>query len=66
MNVARDCFAKGEYHRQCHGPGECAWCGQKRARLYSYQWDSDGSCHRPDHSRAEHFCNLECFRSYHS
>jgi hypothetical protein len=26
--MCRDPFARGEYGRVCHGPGERAWCGQ--------------------------------------
>ena len=40
--MRRDPFARGEYERVCHGRGECAWCGQKRPRVFSYLWLSDG------------------------
>jgi hypothetical protein len=65
-SVARNCFARGEYNRHSAGPGQCHWCGQDRKRLYTYVWDKDASSRRPDHSRSRPFCNLSCFRSYHS
>ncbi len=63
-----DPFARGEYERVCHGPGECDWCGQKRPRIYSYVWVKDD---RPqsttaDHRRATRFCAFDCFTSFHS
>jgi hypothetical protein len=33
-SMRRDPFARGEYGRVCHGPGQCAWCGQTRPRLH--------------------------------
>lgn len=62
ITVKRDPFARGEYHRQAHQGGICRWCGQDRARLYSYVWWPDD---RPepgevDHQTFERFCNLGC------
>ena len=37
----RDPFGAVQYERVCHGPGECAWCGQKRPRVYTYVWVRD-------------------------
>lgn len=65
--VHHDAFARSSYDRLSHGPGECQFCGQLRAVVYSY-------VHVPDdrlrgivdsvHRRARVFCNLDCFKSY--
>jgi hypothetical protein len=70
-SVRRDPFARGAFERASHGPGECAWCGQKRKRVFTYVWLSDGALGgKPSifHRRqADHaFCNFACFESYHT
>jgi hypothetical protein len=69
MSVGRDPFARGEYRRECQGPGTCAWCGDKRRRVFTYVWINDDS-HRPsifaEYQRRHAFCNFACFLSYHS
>ena len=64
--MRRDPFARGEYARLCHGPGECAWCGQKRPRVYSYVWvrDDRTQATTADHRRAKTFCTFDCFTVY--
>jgi hypothetical protein len=69
--VRHDAFARGGFARTCHGPGECAWCGQKRTRVYSYVWVSDGALDGQPrifvrHQADQVFCNFDCFESYHS
>lgn len=66
-SVGRDCFARGEYVRTIARDRKyCANCGQARHRLYIYTWQNDDAPNRnaPDMRRG--FCNLGCFRSYHS
>jgi hypothetical protein len=69
--VRHDPFARGGFKRKCRGPGDCAWCGQKRKRVFTYVWVSDGALdgqpnifirHQANHA----FCNFSCFESYHS
>jgi len=67
-SVGRDPFARGEYIRESHTDHlDCSWCGQRRRVTYTYTWESDGGRNvtftLQDRTR---FCNLECFRSYHS
>jgi hypothetical protein len=64
-------FARGAFKRTCHGPGECAWCGQKHKRVFTYVWVDDGAINgQPSifvrHQTNHAFCNIECFESYHS
>ena len=64
-------FARGAFNRTCDGPGECAWCGSKRKRVFTYVWVSDGALDgQPSivvRNQAAHtFCNIECFGTYHS
>lgn len=73
MQVRRDPFARGAYHRysvyQDHRiPAQrlaCSWCGQTPARLYMYVWQSDDRVvpREPDTSKV--FCNFQCHFSYH-
>jgi hypothetical protein len=68
LTMRRDPFARGAYERVCHGPGECAWCGQTRPRVYSYVWvkvDRTQST-MPEHRRAKLFCAFDCFNSFYS
>ena len=72
-HVARDPFARGAYHRERHELGKaslpfhCAWCGQVRKYLYSFTWESDGQgCAKSKYAGHARFCNLGCFRCYHS
>jgi hypothetical protein len=66
--MRRDPFVRGEYERACHGPGECGWCGQKRLRVFSYIWMTDGfwAKTRNEHARARRFCCFSCFQAYHA
>ena len=41
LTMRRDPFAGGEYERVCYGPGQCAWCGQTRPRVFTYVWVRD-------------------------
>jgi hypothetical protein len=68
LTMLRNPFTRGEYERVCHGQGECAWCGQKRPRVYSYVWTSDGRTHNTalDHRRARKFCTFSCFSVFYS
>jgi hypothetical protein len=68
LTMRRDPFARGEYKRVCHGPGECALCGQTRPRVFTYVWVRDDRTRSttPDHRRAKLFCALACFTVYHS
>lgn len=63
--VGRNPFARGEYERHSmSGVGfACYWCGQTRRTLYTYTWVSDGGSRGTPRG---HFCNLDCFRAYHS
>lgn len=63
MYVARDPYARGEYHRRAEGPGQCDWCGQVRKRLYSYTWEGDDN---PGRGRRDshRFCNRACHEQY--
>ena len=65
--MRRDSFARGEYERVCHGAGDCAWCGQRRPRVFSYVWVTDSLCRTTEraHSNARTFCNFSCFEGYH-
>ena len=60
-SVARDPFARGELRRELAGSGECSWCGQRRNRLYTYGWESDGG--RRGGPAPGKFCGLPCFRN---
>ena len=68
--VRHDPFARGGFKRTCRGPGDCAWCGQKRGRVFTYVWVSDGALDgKPSifvsHQATHAFCNFQCFNSYH-
>jgi hypothetical protein len=70
-SVRHDPFARGAFKRTCRGPGECTWCGQKRKRVFTYVWVSDGSLSGQPSIFARHqanhvFCDFQCFKSYHS
>jgi hypothetical protein len=62
--MRRDPIARGEYERVCHGPGECAWCGQIRPRVFSYAWVNDGLLRNTqrEHANARTCCNFNCFQ----
>jgi hypothetical protein len=69
LSMQRDPFARGEFYRRTHtwsseGNIECAWCGSKKHRLYSYVWWPDGLGPAPlaDHRR---FCDFGCFSDFH-
>jgi hypothetical protein len=66
--MRRDPFARGAYERVCHGQGECAWCGQKRPRVYSYVWvsDDDNASRSWKHRAAKLFCTFGCFSVFYS
>jgi predicted lipoprotein with Yx(FWY)xxD motif len=68
LAMRRDPFARGEYERVCHGQGECAWCGQKRPRVYTYVWVRDDRIgpRTADHRRARTFCAFDCFSAFYS
>jgi hypothetical protein len=70
MDVQQDPFARGAFERTCEGPGECAWCGEERKRVYRYVWIRDGLSQQPsifNQIQLRHtFCNFQCFASYHS
>ena len=66
-------FARGEYARFTFagvGPAhECAWCGNKKRRLYAYIWWSDdhkSPSRYDDGEKANKFCDFSCFQSYSS
>ena len=63
--VRRDPFARAGLRREPYGPGQCAWCGQSRPRLYTYQVETDAG-RQPILGQPfkKPFCNLECFASY--
>lgn len=63
LSVQRDPFMRGEYVRICQGAGVCQWCGQKRKRVFTYQWQNDSTHNRLDRNEKT-FCNFECFSSY--
>jgi hypothetical protein len=70
-SVRHDPIARGAFKRTWHGPGECAWCGSKRKRVFTYVWVSDGALDgQPSifnkHQADSFFCNFSCFESYHS
>lgn len=70
-SVRHDPFARGAFKRTCRGPGDCAWCGQKRKRVFTYVWVSDAALDGQPSIFARHqanrvFCNFDCFHSYHS
>jgi hypothetical protein len=66
--VRYDPFARQSLHRECWPNAgvdgltvrECAWCGQRPARLYSYGLVTDW---RTEHS-GRLFCNLKCREAY--
>jgi hypothetical protein len=69
--IKHDAFARASYKRTCKGPGTCGWCGQRRKRVFTYIWVSDGALdgqpsifvrHQVDHA----FCNFDRFESFHS
>jgi hypothetical protein len=66
-SVGRDPFARGEYERHSHGPGECCNCGSRVKCVYSYVWVGDDNTRSTDdaHRRAKLFCDFNCFKSYH-
>ena len=68
LAIRRDPLARGEYDRVCHGPGQCAWCGKTRPRVFSYAWlrDDRTQSTMPEHRRAKTFCAFDCFSAYHS
>lgn len=73
MEVGRDAFSRGAYHRTClanaagpAGPAarrlECHWCGQRPRRVYRYLWLQDGRAHLPtDLAGPAVYCNFACF-----
>jgi hypothetical protein len=70
-SVHHDPFARGAFKRTSLGSGECAWCGQKRKRVFTYAWVSDGALDgQPSvfvRYQATHvFCNFACFEPYHA
>ena len=68
LAVRRDPFARGEYERVCHGPGECAWYGQTRLRVFTYIWvrDDDNVPRTWKHRAAKLFCTFSCFSVFYS
>jgi hypothetical protein len=68
LKMRRDPFARGEYERACHGPGECEWCGQNRPRVFSYIWLPDGLSLRAriERTRGRRFCCFSCFQAYYT
>ncbi len=67
MMVQRDPFARGEYERVCIPNRlqtlDCAWCGSKPPRLYTYQWQRDDRP-EPASRQLKRFCNYRCFESF--
>jgi hypothetical protein len=65
--MRRDPFARGEYERVCHAPGQCGRCGQTRPRVYSYVWIRDDRTQStsPNHRSANIFCAFDRFTAYH-
>jgi hypothetical protein len=66
--MRHDPFARGEYERVCHAPGQCGRCGQTRPRFFTLVWVRDD---RPQPTKDEHrgtknFCAFYCFTAYHS
>jgi hypothetical protein len=66
--MRHDPFARGEYERVCHGPGQCAWCGQTRPPVFTFVWVRDD---RPQPTKNEHrgtknLFAFDCFTAYHS
>ena len=66
--MRRDPFARGEYERVCHGPGQCAWCGQTRPRFFTLVWvrDDPPQPTKDEHRGTKNFCAFYCFTAYHS
>jgi hypothetical protein len=64
--MRRDPFARGAYERVCHGPSQCAWCGQTRPRVFTYVWVRDDRTQgtTPDHHGAKTFCAFDCLKSF--
>ncbi len=66
--VARDPFARGEYHRETQPRHRysCDWCGRTPRHTFTYVWQGDGDLRpptRPTDGRT--FCGLGCFRAFH-
>ena len=62
----RDPFGRGEYVRETYTSGECKWCGTRKVRMYHYSWENDDRNYHEASRTDERFCDLDCFRSYHS
>jgi hypothetical protein len=65
--MRRDLFARGEYERVCQGPGQCAWRGQTRPRVFTFVWVRDDRTQStsPNHRSANTFCAFDRFTAYH-
>ena len=67
MTVARDPFARGEYVRAVsRNAAACSWCGAVKARLYTYTWSPDDRSCSKGFPFGKGFCNISCFRAFHS
>jgi len=65
--VRRDPYARASLRREICNTEQCAWCGQLRTRLYTYQVESDtGRQPILGQPAKKPFCNLDCFDSYHA
>ena len=63
MEVAYDPFSRDGLTRYKIGSGPCAWCGNKKKKLFGYQSSNDAQRFgQPDNLRG--FCNLECFKDF--
>jgi len=59
--VAWDPSAGEGLVREIAGPGQCAWCGTKRRRLYTYTPQRNNI---PSWWKENAFCNLQCFKAF--
>ena len=63
--VKRDPFARQELKRETHTDGRsCAWCGQRKRRMYTYETVTDGGTHCGLADPEKVFCDLGCFETY--
>lgn len=62
IGAERYCIPNRTLPGHGYGPKACAWCGQKKARMYVYV-DPTRFPVEVEHSLV--FCNVACFRAYH-
>jgi len=63
-SVKRNPFAREELVRRSysvHNRKECAWCGQKKRTMFTYEVETDGGMRGGE---SKQVCNLSCYNAF--